>query len=247
MSKETNQSRRRFLAGPVQALPAVVLTSSGLGATATALAQADNTNTQTTAQKYMPVFFHEDEWQFIQSAVDLLIPEDEHGPGAIAAYVPEFIDRQMETPYAYGKLWYMEGPFDPDLMKTVPELGWQSSMTPRDVYRSGIAELNRYCHTQYSKNFSALDKETQTGVLKDLETQKIVFPEDAVYSQTFFNQLLNNTREGFFADPMYGGNKNMVGWKMVGFPGARADFTDWIGQHNARYPYGPVSIKGETA
>jgi len=44
---------------------------------------------------------------------------------------------------------------------------------------------------------------------------------------------------------MYGGNKNMVGWKMVGFPGARGDYMDWVDQPNAKYPYGPVSISGD--
>jgi gluconate 2-dehydrogenase gamma chain len=50
--------------------------------------------------------------------------------------------------------------------------------------------------------------------------------------------------EGFFADPLYGGNKNMAGWKMIGFPGARYDYRDHIDKHNVPYPKGPVSIYG---
>jgi gluconate 2-dehydrogenase gamma chain len=61
---------------------------------------------------------------------------------------------------------------------------------------------------------------------------------------TFFAQLLNNTREGYFADPLYGGNRGMGAWKMIGFPGARADFTNWMNQQGRAYPYGPVSING---
>ena len=72
---------------------------------------------------------------------------------------------------------------------------------------------------------------------------KIAF--ETVPAKTFFSFLLGNTKEGFFADPMYGGNKNMVGWKMVGFPGARGDYMDWVDQPNVKYPYGPVSISGE--
>ena len=43
---------------------------------------------------------------------------------------------------------------------------------------------------------------------------------------------------------MYGGNKQMAAWKMIGFPGARADFTDWMDQAGKAYPFGPVSIEG---
>ena len=62
----------------------------------------------------------------------------------------------------------------------------------------------------------------------------------------FFLQLLANTKEGYFADPMYGGNRHMGSWKMIGFPGARADFADWAKQPGKVYPLGPVSIRGET-
>jgi gluconate 2-dehydrogenase gamma chain len=58
--------------------------------------------------------------------------------------------------------------------------------------------------------------------------------------------MLQNTMEGFFADPLYGGNKGMAGWKMVGFPGARYDYRDHVDKHNVPYPRGPVSIYGGT-
>ena len=60
----------------------------------------------------------------------------------------------------------------------------------------------------------------------------------------FFELLLQNTREGFFADPLYGGNRDMVGWKMIGFPGARYDYRDWVEHHNEKYPRPPVAITG---
>jgi len=50
--------------------------------------------------------------------------------------------------------------------------------------------------------------------------------------------------EGMFADPVYGGNRNMAGWKMIGYPGARYDYRDWVERHNERYPLPPVSIGG---
>jgi gluconate 2-dehydrogenase gamma chain len=67
-----------------------------------------------------------------------------------------------------------------------------------------------------------------------------------VPATVFFGQLLTNTREGFFSDPLYGGNRGMVAWTWIGFPGARADFTDWIDQAGRRYPFGAVSISGAT-
>ncbi|HBT7175943.1 gluconate 2-dehydrogenase, partial [Klebsiella pneumoniae] len=62
----------------------------------------------------------------------------------------------------------------------------------------------------------------------------------------FFTYLLQNTREGFFSDPIHGGNKGMVGWTLINFPGARADFMDWV-ERGERYPFPPVSINGERA
>jgi gluconate 2-dehydrogenase gamma chain len=65
-----------------------------------------------------------------------------------------------------------------------------------------------------------------------------------VSGRAFFELLLQNTKEGFFADPIYGGNRNMVGWRMIGFPGARYDYRDWVERHNERYPLPPVGIVG---
>ena len=61
-------------------------------------------------------------------------------------------------------------------------------------------------------------------------------------TKEFFELVLQGAMEGFFADPLYGGNKNMAGWKMIGFPGARYDYRDHIDKHNVPYPRGPVSI-----
>jgi gluconate 2-dehydrogenase gamma chain len=66
-------------------------------------------------------------------------------------------------------------------------------------------------------------------------------------TRQFFELILQNTMEGFFADPLYGGNRDMVSWKMIGFPGARYDYRAFVGKHNQRYPYGPVSIYGGEA
>ncbi|WP_163208769.1 gluconate 2-dehydrogenase subunit 3 family protein, partial [Citrobacter freundii] len=66
-----------------------------------------------------------------------LIPADERGPGALEAGVPEFIDRQMNTPYATGAIWYMQGPFNPDVPK---EMGYQLPLVPKQIYNLGISD-----------------------------------------------------------------------------------------------------------
>ncbi|HTJ99111.1 MAG TPA: gluconate 2-dehydrogenase subunit 3 family protein [Bordetella sp.] len=240
---QEREPRRRFLQQVLAIVPASTL------ATGAALSQTGCTNepARTSAaaaplpsKPYTPTYFTEAEWKFIHASVDHLIPSDEYGAGAIETGVPEFIDRQMETPWGHGQLWYMQGPFHPD---AVPELGYQINQTPRDVYRHGIAACDAWCAKQHGKVYADLDKALQEQILKDLDSGKIVF--DAVPSKTFFGFLLSNTKEGYLADPIYGGNRHMAGWKMVGFPGARADYIDWADQPNAKYPYGPVSISGE--
>ncbi|WP_321948027.1 gluconate 2-dehydrogenase subunit 3 family protein [Paraburkholderia sp. J10-1] len=237
------ERRRRFLQQVIAVVPvstAVTVTQSACSSRTSPEGPATATGPADSGAMYYPTFFTSDEWTFIRAAVDRLVPEDELGAGALKAGVPEYIDRQMETPYGHGKLWYMQGPFHPD---QAPEMGYQMSLTPRDIYRNGIRDCDAYCRKQYGgRIFAQLDHASQEAVFHAIEANTVHF--DSLPARTFFSCLLGNTKEGFFADPIYGGNKGMVGWKMVGFPGARADFADWIDQPGAHYPYGPVSIDG---
>jgi gluconate 2-dehydrogenase gamma chain len=184
-------------------------------------------------------FFTEEEWAFLNAACGRLIPADDSGPGAVELAVPEFIDREMDGLFGHAVTWYMQGPF----VSSVPELGYQSSLTPREVYRAGIAAVNTHCRNEFgNKTFPELPPATQNAVLSDLESGALDF--DAVSGKSFFNFLLQNTKEGYLADPIHGGNKEMGSWKMIGFPGARADFSDWVDKYGARYPIGPVGVDG---
>jgi len=236
---EDTRPRRRFLQQALALVPASTLAVGG-AATQTACSAEPEHVADSPPKPYEPTYFSKEEWAFVNAAVDHLIPSDQYGPGALQAGVPEFIDRQMETPYGHGKMWYMQGPFHPE---AAPELGYQLNQTPRDIYRHGIAACDDWCRKQHGKPYAELDKPAQEQVLKDMQGGKMEF--EAVPAGTFFSYLLSNTKEGFLSDPIYGGNKNMVGWKTVGFPGARGDYLDWADQPNARYPYGPVSISGE--
>ncbi|MGF6574105.1 gluconate 2-dehydrogenase gamma chain [Paraburkholderia sp. GAS333] len=237
-------SRRGFLRSAIALVPAGTLAGCDAQHNASnPAASASNPNGQDNASMpradYKPRFFDAKEWSFVNAAVDRLIPADSEGPGAIEAGVPEFIDRQMDTPYAHGALWYMQGPF----RQGAPELGYQLKLVPRDLYRLGIASVNAYCTKTYAKPFDALDAATRDTVLGALEKGSIDLAE--VPANVFFAQLLQNTREGYFCDPIHGGNRDMGGWKMIGFPGARADFMDFVNQNGEAYPYGPVSIEGK--
>ncbi|RYF72332.1 MAG: gluconate 2-dehydrogenase subunit 3 family protein, partial [Comamonadaceae bacterium] len=128
----------------------------------------------------------------------------------------EFIDRQMNTPYANGSLWFMQGPFVTD---AVPEMGYQLQLVPQQIYRLGIAATDAWCRQQSGKPFAQLDSAAQDAVLKRLEAGDIELAE--LPAKAFFSLMLQNTREGFFCDPIHGGNKGMVGWTQIGFPGAR--------------------------
>ncbi|HVE11070.1 MAG TPA: gluconate 2-dehydrogenase subunit 3 family protein [Paraburkholderia sp.] len=250
-----DQPRRKFLRQVFTILPATALTpvlvtqegcthsdaSVNPQATAT-VATAATAAANDDKVPYAPVYFTSAEWAFLHAAVDELIPADASGAGALEAGVPEFIDRQMETPYGHGKLWYMQGPFHPE---AAPELGYQLGLVPRDVYRHGIEACNAWCVREHGKPFAALPPDTRVQILEALEAGKLHL--DAVPPKLFFNTLLKNTKEGYFADPMYGGNKGMAGWKTIGFPGARADYADWVEQPGEKYALGPVSILGEQA
>ena len=191
---------------------------------------------------YTPVFFNEHEWRCLVAACDLLIPEDETGPGAVAALVPVYIDRQMHTEYGNGGLWYMHGPFITD---GAPQFGYQYKFTPRDIYRIGLKELDAHCTGKHGTVFELLEAAVQTDILKGLESGSLALR--TMPGTVFFDQLLGNVKEGFLADPMYGGNKGMAGWKMLGFPGARGDYLEAVGKHNQALNIAPVSISGKEA
>jgi gluconate 2-dehydrogenase gamma chain len=229
-------TRRGFLRSSVVIVPVSAITAGALGCSPSAPAAP---TASVVVAPYQPVFFHTDEWAFIQAAVARLIPFDGTGPGALEAGVPEFIDRQMDAVFGHAAIWYMQGPF----VESVPEFGYQGRLAPRDVYRAGISAVDTHCKRAYSDQaFAKLDAVQQDVVLKGLEMGDLKF--DTVSGKTFFSFLLQNTKEGYLSDPIHGGNKNAASWAMIGFPGARADYADWVGKPGVRYPLPPVSING---
>jgi gluconate 2-dehydrogenase gamma chain len=239
-----DNARRGFLRKSIAVLPAAALATGGCGkadapaATGVPSSPAGTAPGATSASAYQPKFFNAAEWAFVQAAVARLIPADATGPGAVESGVHEFIDRQMDAVFGHAANWYMQGPF----VDSPPEFGYQGKLPPRDVYRAGIAAADTHCRDAFGgKTFAQLDAARQDQVLKGLESGEVKF--DDVSAKTFFAFLLQNTKEGYLSDPMHGGNKDAGAWKMIGFPGARADFADWVGKP-VQYPLPPVSING---
>lgn len=182
-------------------------------------------------------FFTAEEAAFVDAATDRLIPADELGPGAPEAGVTVFIDRQLSGAYGSAAKWYMQGPWG----ESVPEQGYQRPLTPRELYRLCIAGLNELSRSRHDERFDLLSHDEQEALLKEMEQGSLPLPDVPI--QEFFSMLLTNTMEGFFSDPIYGGNRDKVGWRLVGFPGVGASYRDRIARFNEPYDVEPVSIE----
>lgn len=179
------------------------------------------------------------EVRFLDAAVERLIPADELGPGAKDAGVTVFIDRQLCSTWGVYARAYRMGPWS----EGTPQQGFQCPLTPQEIYRQAIREIDALCTKQHGCAFSLLKPEQQDAILKDLEAGKIELV--AMRSKVFFDLLLKSTMEGYFSDPMYGGNRDKVGWKLLGFPGvASAEYNNYIEveKHGVPYRVHPVSI-----
>ena len=237
MSKDTD--RRAFLKASVllPTLGAATACSPPVSPAGDLAQSAPGAATPAVAD-YRPAFFTPAEWTFVQAACARLIPNDANGPGALELGVAQYIDRQMSTPYGDAAAWYMQGPF----FEGKPEFGYQSQLTPKQQYRLGVRAIDAWCSKAHGKSFAGLTAAQQDDVLKQVEAGKVT-SDDLPLDVFFSGFLLKNVMEGYFGDPMYGGNRDMAAWKMIGHPGARADYLEWV-DRPAAYPYGPVDLHG---
>jgi gluconate 2-dehydrogenase subunit 3-like protein len=184
-------------------------------------------------------FFTPQEAAIVVALVDTLIPKDDVGPGGVEVGVPIFIDRELAGSYGRGARMYLDGPFG----QGTPQQGYQLPLPPAELYRIGIADLNAWCvKTRGGKTFDQLSPVDRATALKAIEAGQAEFAQ--VPARNFFSILLQNTMEGYFADPMYGGNRNSAVWKMIGFPGAIGMYREEIEKYrNKRYDVEPKSIQ----
>ncbi|OFW06292.1 MAG: hypothetical protein A3I61_07475 [Acidobacteria bacterium RIFCSPLOWO2_02_FULL_68_18] len=156
-------------------------------------------------------FFNHADAASVAAFTERLMPGAPGSPGARDAGVLNYIDLALAGAYA-------------DL---------------QDVYRRGLAQLDTYCRTAHNAPFARLDAARQDLVIAALEdgtAPGFVWPT----AQEFFNILRTHTVEGMFADPIYGGNRDFAGWRLVGFPGAQAVFTAADMQSRQAFTRAPI-------
>uniref|UniRef100_UPI000AD5C401 gluconate 2-dehydrogenase subunit 3 family protein n=1 Tax=Type-D symbiont of Plautia stali TaxID=1560356 RepID=UPI000AD5C401 len=112
---------------------------------------------------------------------------------------------------------------------------------PKQRYLTGLQALEKWAQKNHQSSFHHLNADQVDDFLTNMEAGKIDLGTE-VNSQAFFELMLQNAREGYLADPIYGGNKNMAGWKMIGFPGARYDYRPYIERRNENLALIPVSL-----
>ena len=231
MSKVT---RRSFVTtvGAATVIPATVLLQTPAEAAA---APAKNTSTEAPPGKPTYLFFNADEVLFIEAACERLIPADESGPGALGAGVANYLDKQLGGAWGAGERLYRSGPWQPG----TPSQGYQLPLTPAELFHTSLRAINRDLAAHHTP-FNAMSAADQDAYLKSLESGANDL--DGVPSATFFAILLQMTVEGFFSDPVYGGNRDMVAWRMIGFPGAYADYYEAIDRHGVKFVREPMSL-----
>jgi len=185
------------------------------------------------------VFLNPDEAAFVEAAVDTFIPADDYGPAGTELGVATFVDRQLDGGYGRGYRMYLLGPFQ----QGTPEQGYQLPLTPAELVRAGIADVNAHVKGRFGgSTFDALQPADRVTVLSELEHGKIAL--DTVPTRTFFEIFFQLAMDGFFADPIYGGNKGKASWKMLGYPGIGEMYADKIEPYrNKPYRADPQSIQ----
>lgn len=177
-----------------------------------------------------------DEQVIVEAIAETIIPTDASGPGAKEAGVIYFIDRQLSGDYGKNANMYNKSPFVmpgqsgpitvdgvtyPQGTPSVPYNAgsqYQYSIQLREFWRAGLIATQAYSQSAYGGKFETLGADQRLQVLKDLYDNKPTSFND-IRPRDFFGELIFMTWSGFLMDPLYGGNRGMVGWKHVGFNG----------------------------
>jgi len=174
------------------------------------------------AQAGSYIFFNGVEAAWVEAAVNRVVPADDLGPGGLELGVAVFIDRQLAGAYGQGVRMYLQGPWPAG----TPEQGWQMRMTPAACYRAAIPRIDAHCRATLGAAFAALGTAQQDAVLSGLDAGSIDLVD--LPAHQFFKLFRTNAMEGLFSDPIYGGNRNKLGWTLVGFPGVYGNYVDVI-------------------
>ena len=178
------------------------------------------------------------EHAFFVAAADTLIPADELSPSGSECGVATFIDRQLAGAYGGGARLYRDG----RSTKAKPELGYQLPLNPREFFRAGIAAANEWSRKTHGKDFDRLaPRRPRNGAQGHGGGQGRILR--LLQPRRSSTRCWRSRMEGFFADPIYGGNRNMAAWKMVGYPGLPATYREDIKKYfGKKYDKPPQSI-----
>jgi gluconate 2-dehydrogenase gamma chain len=185
------------------------------------------------------IFLNGDEAAFVEAFVDTLIPADEFTAKGTDLGVAIFVDRQLASGWGRGAKMYLQGPF----LEGTPEQGYQLPLPPSELIRTGIADLNAYVRKTHGGNtFDTASEADRIAIVTALEQHQVEL--DTVPAVPFFAMLFQLVMDGFFADPIYGGNKGKASWKMLGYPGVGEMYADKVVPwRNKPYRVEPKSIQ----
>jgi gluconate 2-dehydrogenase gamma chain len=206
-------SRRMLLKGGVGLAGAAALRGAFV---------ADVAQAKPVAEEALPPplrFLTQFEFDYVTAMAETIWPTDDLGPGARVGGVGHYIDGQLAGSWGQGHRLYLNGPF---FQPETSGHGWQIPMTPADVYRAFLPGFDVYCKTVFGNPYPSLPPAQETQALTDLQmgnAQIQIGGSTAFTSADFFSMFRQNVLEGMLADPAYGGNRDMVGWRWLGFPG----------------------------
>jgi len=183
-------------------------------------------------------FLNTDEAAFVEAMVDHMIPADDLSPKGTDMGLAIYIDRALASAWGKGDRLYMNGPWK----LGVPSQGYQLPLTPAQLYRAGIEATNVHCTKPYGKTFDKITEAQREDVLQGLSKGTLTFAS-GLPVRDFWNTAYQTVMEGLFSDPIYGGNRNKAGWRMLGFPGAIAVHReDIVKYRDKEYPLAPLGI-----
>ncbi len=167
-----------------------------------------------------------------EALVEHMWPADDLGPSGVDIGIATYIDRQLAGAFGRGDRLYSQGPF----RQGKPQHGYQLPLTPEQWFKIGIAGLNAYCQKLHGKTYDRLAMAERESVLLAVSKGEANLPELNLAS--WFNELFYPLfNQGAFADPIYGGNRDKAGWKLIGYPGLPAVYNrDIVTYRNKRNP-----------
>lgn len=231
--KNKGFGRREFLKGAVAGGAA-----AATGTVSVALPQKAQAQSAAASPAAGYSFLNLDEAAFIEALVDHMVPADDLTPKGTDLGINIYIDRALAGGWGKGDRLYAQGPWKPG----VPSQGYQLPLTPAQLFRAGIEACNAHCRKTYGKPFDRLDEAQRQQVLLGMSEGKVNF-DSGLPVRVFWNALYQTVMEGMFADPIYGGNKNKAGWKLIGFPGAIAvNRENVVKYRDKKFPADPQSI-----